>query len=84
MILTASIKQYANLMKCFQLMESDSVSEVGVESTSDEVQRYEMREALMNQFMLLLLLLLTRLINRLDVVFDEYRKFGSFGYRQCR
>ena len=31
-----------------------------------------------------LLLLLARLINRQDVVFDKKRKFGSFGCRQCR
>ena len=35
-------------------------------------------------FLLLWLLLLARLINRQDVVFDEYRKFGNFGCRQCR
>ena len=32
----------------------------------------------------LLLLLLARLVNRYDVVFDEWIKFGSFGCRQCR
>ena len=32
----------------------------------------------------LLLLLLARLINRQDVVFDEEIKFGSFGCRQRR
>ena len=30
------------------------------------------------------LLLLARPINHQDVVFDEQRKFGSFGCRQCR
>ena len=34
--------------------------------------------------MLLSLLLLARLINRQDVVFDELRKFGRFVSRQCR
>ena len=34
--------------------------------------------------MLLLLLLLARLVNRQDVVFDVSRKSGSFGCRQCR
>ena len=32
----------------------------------------------------MVMLLLARLINRQDVVFDEWRKFGSFGCRQCR
>ena len=33
---------------------------------------------------LLLSLLLARFINHQDVVFDEWRRLGSFGCRQCR